>query len=372
MKKILAIMCIVIILLSLGKVQAASVDTSFEGYIDELSKYTSNEDANIDLYKIATNLKDGKGLSYDNSLKIILSVFFKELRVMLEASLIIVTLIIMSSVVQNVQLEKQSEVIKLTSTLCFITISIVIFTSFTGMLEIFKNTCENTSNIMQVISPFLLGMLIVNGGINSVGIIQPLILFASSLSGFLITNVITPMIVTSVVFSVIGSLNEKKGLLKISSYLRKTAIWTLSIMLTIFLGILTLETSISKDVDSLAVKTTTAAVSNFVPVVGKFFSDSFETVVGASKIITKVGGVVGIIVMLTVAFVPVLKIGSAWIVYNLISTFGEILESGSTISKIILEIAEVYKTMCGILIANSSLFIISIAIVINLGSNIVK
>ena len=68
-----------------------------------------------------------------------------------------------------------------------------------------------------------------------------------------------------------------------------------------FLTILSIETNLTTSVDSLAVKTTQSAVSNFVPVVGKFFSDSFESVVGASKIISNVGGTLGIIAIIVVA-----------------------------------------------------------------------
>ena len=45
--------------------------------------------------------------------------------------------------------------------------------------------------------------------------------------------------------------------------------WALGIVLTVFVGVASLEGSITNGVDALTVKTTKAAVSNFIPIVGK-------------------------------------------------------------------------------------------------------
>ena len=102
-----------------------------------------------------------------------------------------------------------------------------------------------------------------------------------------------------------------------SKIFSSVSLWTVGVVLTVFLGVLSLETSLSTSVDSLGVKTTQAAVSNFVPVVGKFFSDSFEVVVGATKIIGKTGGVIGIIGIIVVAIVPIFKLASLFLANSL-------------------------------------------------------
>lgn len=72
-------------------------------------------------------------------------------------------------------------------------------------------------------------------------------------------------------FNVICSISENIRLEKLSKFFSNVSLWTIGVVLTVFLGVLSLETSLSSSVDSLSVKTTQAAVSNFVPVVGKFF-----------------------------------------------------------------------------------------------------
>lgn len=363
---------LIFLFLVINNVQATEIDTGFNSYIEELNNFVKTSDLDIDINRIANNLKEGKGLSYNSIFEVLGTVFFKQIRITLSSAIVIIILVLISSLIKSLQIGKSSEVIKLTNMVCFISLSLVLTSTFINMIELFKQTCNTSGTIMQVVSPFLLGMLIVNGAITSVGIIQPLILFFSSFTVFMIQNIILPILIMSIILGIIGNLSDKSGILKLASSFRKGTLWALGIILTIFIGILSMETSITKDVDSLAVKTTTATVSNFVPVVGKFFSDSLETVIGASKIITKVGGIIGIITVIIISFIPVIKLFAGWIIYSIISILSEIIDADSKIIKVISEFSDIYKTMCGILIANSAVFIISIGIILNLSSNIVK
>ena len=245
-------------------------------------------------------------------------------------------------------------------------------TTFVHTISTFKATCVTVTTLMQVISPFLMAVLIATGGITTTGIIQPLLLFISSFIGYIITNVIVPFLSISVAFNIIHSLNSKVGLSKMSKMFSSSSVWIIGVILTVFLGILSMETSITSSVDSLAIKTTSAAVSNFVPVVGKLFSDSFETVVGATKIVSKVGGVVGIIAIICIMFIPVIKIIAVSIIYNLLSAICEPICTDEKVIKVISNFASIYKTMSGILIGIAIIFIISIGIILNIGTTIVK
>ena len=73
----------------------------------------------------------------------------------------------------------------------------------------------------------------------------------------------------SVALSVISNVSDRVQIDKLSKYINTTVVWILGIVLTIFVGVSSLEGSITNGVDALTVKTTKAAVSNFIPIVGK-------------------------------------------------------------------------------------------------------
>ena len=99
--------------------------------------------------------------------------------------------------------------------------------------------------------------------------LQPIILFIITFIGSFINTILIPVALISVTLNIISNVSDKVQIDKLSKYINTTVIWILGIVLTIFVGVSSLEGSITNGVDALIVKTTKAAVSNFIPIVGK-------------------------------------------------------------------------------------------------------
>lgn len=350
-------------------IEEISESLDLNEFIDIINDTIENSEFN-DVIS-TSDLVSGIYITPDTLFGKILNIVFNELYLTIASNISILIIIVIISILKTFELEKSSDIINIANFVCYIAVSTILLKNFSDVLIYFKDTLSNITLIMQVASPFLMGVLVVTGGITAAGLIQPLILFATSAISFLISIVVVPLIIIAVAFSVVHSLNENLGLLKLSKFFLNTSLWTVGVLLTIFLGIMSLETTIASSVDSLAVKATSSAVSNFVPVVGKFFSDSFETVVGASKIVGNIGGVLGIIGIFIVAIVPIIKMVGISITYSLFSSLAEPLCKDSKVTSVISSFANIYKVMVGIMIGVSILFIISIAIIMNISSSIV-
>ncbi len=350
-----------------------SENFNIDSYIEDINKYVADTGIEgIDFKDIANSLVNVNKVDYKNIFMKLLSFFFKEIIGTLKGATGIFFVCVIMAILSNMELEKKSDITKIAYLACFTAIATISVTSFLDVITGFKNVVATLTTLMQVISPFLMSVLIATGSITSTGIIQPMLLFLASAIGFIVNYVIIPFFTISVALNVISSISENLKLGNMSKLFSSSAIWIVSILLTIFLGVLSLETSLTSSVDSLAVKTTQTAMSNFVPVVGKFFSDSFETVVGATKIVSKVGGTLGIISVITVSIVPVVKILSVMIIYMALSALIEPLCSEESIVKYISSFATVYKNLLGILIGIIMLFVISTGIILNLVSTVVK
>lgn len=326
---------------------------------------------NIDFTNIAKDMISGKNGDYSTVISKVIKLFSKELFSTIKGAITIFIIVIIMAIISNFKLEKDSSIAKLSQLTCFIAIVTITITTFLDTISMFKKIIGAITTLMQVISPFLLSILISTGAITSTGIIQPLLLFLASLVGFIVNYIVVPLFTISLAFIVICSISENIKLEKMSKLFTKSSLWIVGVIFTSFLGVLSLETSISSSVDSLSVKTTQAAVSNFVPVVGKFFSDSFESVVGATKIVGKVGGAVGIISVIVIAIVPIIKIASIMIVYITLAALVEPILDNSTISKYLSSLANIYKTLLGVLIGIIILFVISTGIILNLVNSII-
>lgn len=346
---------------------------NMDEYINTLQGYVNEEEVyNLDFFDIYNMLTKQSELEYSNIVTKFLNIFSSNFIKAINNSIIILIIMIVIAILSSIQLDEKSEVLKLANLVCYILIVSLSIYVFIDVMKSLSKTVTSLTTLMQVISPFLMSIIMATGAITSTGIIQPMLLFGASAIGFLVNYIVIPFLEISVALKVISMVSENLKFDKLSNLFSGSSKWIIVVSLTIFLGILSLETSLSSSVDALAVKTTQAAVSNFVPVVGKFFSDSFETVVGAFKIVGNVAGIIGIISILLVAFVPIIKILSIIVVYSILSALIEPICQDAKIGKYIDYLIGVYKISLGIIIGVSILFVISTGIIFNIAKVIIN
>ena len=89
---------------------------------------------------------------------------------------------------------------------------------------------------------------------------------------------------------------------------RKVTTWTLGLLMSVFLGVLSMQNLISGSTDTAAAKTTRYVLSNFVPVVGSAVSDAYATVRGSLQILRSTTGVLGIMALCLLFLPPLLQL----------------------------------------------------------------
>lgn len=337
--------------------------------VDTLNEHMRGE---IDVENIAQDLMTGKGIDYGVIGELLINKLFYEIRLATKTAVAILIVIILMAIVKGIELEKDSTVSKITSIAGFLVIVTMILNSYFEIVKVFTDTVELTTSIIEIVAPFMLGILIATGEIVTSGIIGPILLFVTSLIGVIITYIVLPLLTASLVFKIISNMSDGIKVDKLSKMFSSTAMWIIGIVFALFLGIMELEGSVTTSIDEVAVKTTQAAVSNLVPVVGKFVSDSLEVVMGASEVIGKTIGIIGIVIIILSAAIPVIKIILCSLVYFILSAIAELLNTDGKITDLCLAMSKQYKTLLGIMIGVIVTFVIGIGVVINLMGKVVS
>ncbi len=327
---------------------------TLEQYVDE-----------VNLDDVKEKLLKGNGLDMSNIFKIVGNTLFKEIKLELKTAVEILSVLVLIGIIKCLELEKGS-LDKVVNILSFLILTSMILKNYISILTLFKDTIGSIINITEIISPVILGILIATGEVVTSGIIGPVIMFLTSLVGVAINYVVLPLLNISLVFRIISSVSDAVNLDKLGGFLSSSAMWITSIAFTIVLGVLGLETSVSTSVDEITVKTAQAAISNLVPVVGKFVSDSAEIVMGASEVIGKAVGVIGILVIFIVLLLPAIKILIIGGIYSLLEGISEMLVKDGKISGIVGTFAKQYNKLAGIMIGLGVTFVITIALAISL------
>ena len=179
---------------------------------------------------------------------------------------IIIISIVLRSITDGLENKSVSQI---TYYITYILIVTIVMKNFSDIINMVKASIDNLVAFTNCLIPLLITLMITTGNIASAGMLQPIILWIISFIGNFINVVLVPASLISVALSVISNVSDRVQIDKLSKYINTTVVWILGIVLTIYVGVSSLEGSITNGVDALTVKTTKAAVSNFIPIVGK-------------------------------------------------------------------------------------------------------
>ena len=324
----------------------------------------------FDVSSLYNDLLSGNGIQYENILDSLVGNIFKEVKNSIGSVTSIFIIVIIMAIVTSLELDRDSDVVKITKLVIFISISALLLKNYLDIVTMFKNIVNILGYIMQIVSTFLLGILMATGKITSTGIVEPLLLFIANFICFATEYIIIPFFTISVSINIVSRISENIKMDNLSSMFRKSSLYIFTTIIGIFLFVLSMESSVTKSIDSMYFKTAQNMVSNFVPVVGKFLSDSLDTVLGATEAIGKVGGIVALIATIIIVSIPIIKLILVIVLYNILIAISEPINEDKSIESFLKGFLGVYKDMLGILIGIMVLFVMSTGIILSIISSV--
>ena len=376
MKKII-LLIVLILLLQTNPVFAESEEEIMETtkdkfdinqFIEDAESYTGEFLENTDLKQVLEQAIQGNidnKVIYGNILKLLGKEINLSIGTLVSILVIVVIHGILKSITDELENNNISQIIYFVQYILIVTL---IMSNFTEMIKLVKETAEDLVGFINVLLPLLLTLMLYTGSITTSTILEPIILFAINLISNAIKNLLIPVVFIIVVFSIISKISEKVQIEKLSKFLRTGVVWVLGIVLTLFVGVVSLEGTLSSSVDGITAKTAKAAVSSVIPVVGKVLGDVVDSVLGCGVILKNAVGLVGVIVIIGICIMPIIKIGILSIIYSLSSALIQPI-ADTKIVKLLEEMGGVFKILLGILCAISVMLIIGITLVIKISNS---
>lgn len=261
-----------------------------------------------------------------------------------------------------------SAVSKIAYFVVYIVLLFIALNSFYAAVGYAKEAIDTMSSFMIALLPLVLGLMASFGNLAAVSFFHPIVIFLIHSSGVLVSNFILPLLFFSALLLIVSSLNENYKVTHLANLFKSVGLGVLGVFLTIFLGVMSVQGAVSAVQDGVAMKTAKFITGNFIPVVGRTFTDAADTMLSASLLLKNAVGLVGVIVILFFALFPAIKIFAIAIIYKIAAAVlqpigdGPIITSLNTISKYI-----VYILAC--LLAVSFMFLLAIVIIV-VASNI--
>ncbi len=162
----------------------------------------------------------------------------------------ILAIIVIHSILKSISESLENDSIsKLIYYVQYILIVTIIMTNFSDIVKIVQDTTNNLVGFMNLLVPLLITLMMATGSISTSGILEPIILFAINFMGNIIQGIVIPLILIFTSLVIISKLSDNIKIDKLPKMLKSGVVWFLGIILTIFVGIISLEGTMSSSVD---------------------------------------------------------------------------------------------------------------------------
>lgn len=179
----------------------------------------------------------------------------------------------------------------------------------------------------------------------------------------LVSRFILPLLFLAALLLIVSSLNDNYKVTNLANLFKQVGMGTLGVFLTIFLGVMSVQGATSAVQDGVAMKTTKFITGNFIPVVGRTFTDATDTILSASLLLKNAVGIVGVMIVVLIAVFPALKIFAIALIYKLSAAILQPIGDGPVIST--LEIISKYIVfILACLLAVTLMFFLAIVILV--------
>ena len=297
-KKIL-ITCMLIILLLFEIVNGDGIENMIEEQLEQLNLESLQEFANrinseggglIPQLNIKDIIKMSFNKNHAFSIKELLNGIWRYIMIELLQNMQLLGKIIILSVFcaifENLHSGFQNESIgRLAYSICYVMIIILAVQSFATVSKTCIDTIDLMVVFMQSLLPILITLLLSVGGITSSSLFQPIVYTSVTAISTFIKTIVIPLVIFSSILSIISNISEKIRITKLASLIRGIAIALLGIVLTAFTGVISVQGLAASSLDGVMAKSAKFAVDSFIPIIGDFLSEAFDTVISCSLLI---------------------------------------------------------------------------------------
>lgn len=380
MRKIVLIVCIILFLVP-GNVHGDETANLLNEQLDQLNldelqrfadEIAVDTEGTISKISVRELIKAAYTDSGTFSIKAILDklwmFLWKELMQNVDLLGKIILLSVFCAMLQNLHAGFSSDSVgRLAYSVCYVLIIVLAIGSFTVVTKLCIETIDKIVSFMQALLPTLITLLLSVGGITSSALFQPIIYTSLTVIATVIKTTVIPLVMFSAVLSIVSNISDKVKISKLASLIRGVSVGLLGIMLTIFTGIISVQGLAAASMDGLAAKTAKFAVDSFIPIIGDFLSEAFDTVISCSLIIKNGISIAGLIILLLICLFPLIKIFSVYAIYKISGALIQPIIDNELVQCINDISTSIFVMLCCV-VSVAILFFISITVIIGIGN----
>lgn len=349
------------------KVETEQIEKFYDYISNMKTKYELLKDIEVKTY-VKDFMKTGDGKVSTKKLINALGIYmFKEIAASLKLLALLVVIALICALLTNLQKAFSGESLSnIAYFACYSLLIIIMAKSFYIGVDTARSTMKEMTDFMTAIVPILIMLIASVGGFVEAAVMDPIIIGTITISAKIFMDIIIPIICMTFVLQFVNNMSEEYKISKLTKLLNQVAMWGQGIVMTIFIGIITIRGITAKTIDEVTAKTAKFAVDNFVPIVGKSLSDAVSTVAGYSILLKNALSSLGLVILIAIVLFPIIKLLIMSLLYKFTAALIEPI-SDSRLVNCISAAGDSLVLVTACLISVSVMFFIMIAIIASAG-----
>ena len=209
------------------------------------------------------------------------------------------------------------------SVLC---IAAVLSSPVLGCLHTVSDLVGDVSVFLAAYIPIMAGVLLAAGRTASATAYNTLMFLGCEGAALIIRSAVIPAAGILLALGVTGAVAGNEHLLRLGKTMRRTVSWTLGLVLILFIGMMTLQTSAAAASDTVASKSAKYLLGSLIPVVGSSVPEAVMAARGCLDLIRASVGALGILAVAAIFLLPLLRILAWYCVFCAGSFLCELLD----------------------------------------------
>ncbi|QGU95148.1 stage III sporulation protein AE [Clostridium bovifaecis] len=298
--------------------ETQQVEQLYDYMTNMKTKYEILNDVDMKAY-VKEYMKSGDGkFSTKKISKALLSYGFREVVACGKLMSMIIIICIICALISNLESAfSNGNLSNIAYFACYVLLIILISRTFYIGVSTAREAIKAMTDFMAALMPVLLMLLATVGGFTEAAVMDPIIIGVINISARVFVDLIIPIVGVSFVIQFVNNISQEYKVDNLAKLLNKTVLWIQGIVMTIFIGTVTIRSMTTATIDAVAEKTAKFAVDSFIPIVGKSLSDAISTVAGYSLLLKGALSSVGLIILVVILIFPVIKIVVMAFIYKL-------------------------------------------------------
>lgn len=247
-----------------------------------------------------------------------------------------------------------------------LSVSALIATDIWQSVSASVNAVKGCSSFMLSFVPVFASVLALSGQMVTAPAMSALLLGATETVSFISTFAVLPLMGGYLALSISAGVSPLLNGSGLVESVKKISMWILSLLSTLFIGILGIQTAVNSAADSVTLRTTKFILGTSVPVAGGVLSEAVSTIATSLGLLKSSVGIYGVaaIAFMLLPIVIELVLWRCMLLLNI--SLGELF-SLPKITGILRAVDSMLSVLLGVVLMVGGMFIISLSVIMMAG-----